>query len=67
MTSRLVVWLVVRMRMSERSLYSMHLLILSQCRDLRMGVVIWENVCKTVLSRLEAIYLRFIWFWKIVV
>ena len=47
------------------SLYSMLSLILSQCRDLRMGVtVILGNFttfdyskCKTVLNLLETIYL----------
>jgi len=51
---------------SERSLYLMRSLILSQCRDQRMGVIIMRKFrsfnhsrCKTVLNLLEATYLRF--------
>ena len=46
--------------MSDRSLYSMRSLILSQCRDLKM-VVTWEHLwaLTTVLNLLEAVYLRF--------
>jgi len=49
------------------SLYSMRSLILSQCKDLRVGGVsdkrrfrsFNHSTCKTVLNLLEAVYLRF--------
>jgi len=40
----------------------MRSLILSQCRDLRIGVTredLGALTCKTVLNELEAVYLRF--------
>ena len=47
---------------SERSLYSMRSLILSQCRDgcdKRRFRSFNHSTCKTVLKLLEAVYLRF--------
>jgi len=40
----------------------MRSLILSQCKDLRMGVIALtsnHSTCKTVLNLLEAVYVRF--------